>query len=61
MEMGIGIWATRVAGLNVTFIDPSEASLKRSQKVVKNWYDKQIAKERLKKEETEAIVNQNHY
>ena len=37
MGTGIGIVASRVAGLNVSFIDPSAESLKRSENFVKNW------------------------
>ena len=37
MGTGIGIVASRVAGLNVNFIDPSGDSLKRSENFVKNW------------------------
>jgi 3-hydroxybutyryl-CoA dehydrogenase len=37
MGTGIGIVASRTAGLNVTFIDPKTESLKGSEKFVKNW------------------------
>ena len=37
MGTGIGIVASRVAGLNVTFVDPSADSLKRSEAFIKGW------------------------
>lgn len=57
MGTGIGIVASRVAGLNVTFVDPSADSLKRSENFIANWCQKEIAKERLTKEEGEAVIN----
>ena len=47
MGTGIGIVASRVAGLNVTMIDPYSASLDKSSKFVENWCAKEIAKERM--------------
>ena len=47
MGTGIGIVASRVAGLNVVFVDPSEASLKKSEKVISSWCNKEIAKKRM--------------
>jgi len=47
MGTGIGIVASRVAGLNVVFVDPSEASLKKSEKVIASWCDKEVGKERM--------------
>ena len=57
MGTGIGIVASRTANLNVTFIDPSTESLKRSENFVKNWCQKEIAKERLTKADSEAVIN----
>ena len=37
MGTGIGIVASRIAGLNVTMIDPYEASLNKSRDFVANW------------------------
>jgi len=37
MGTGIGIVGSRVAGLNVNFVDPSAGSLERSQAFVNNW------------------------
>ena len=37
MGTGIGIVASRVAGLNVTMVDPSESSLSKSEAFVANW------------------------
>ena len=57
MGTGIGIVASRVACLNVTFVDPSGDSLKRSENFIANWCQKEIAKERLTKAESEAVIN----
>ncbi len=57
MGTGIGIVASRVACLNVTFVDPSGDSLKRSENFITNWCQKEIAKERLTKAESEAVIN----
>lgn len=56
MGTGIGLVASRVAGLNVTFIDPSANSLKGSENFIANWCQKEIAKERLTKAESEAVM-----
>ena len=37
MGTGIGIVASRVAGLNVTMIDPYETSLDKSRAFTANW------------------------
>lgn len=47
MGTGIGIVASRIAGLNVTMVDPSETSLDKSRAFLSNWCQKEIAKERL--------------
>ena len=47
MGTGIGIVGSRVAGLDVCFVDPSEASLKKSQTLITKWCDKEISKERM--------------
>jgi hypothetical protein len=47
MGTGIGIVGSKVAGLNVNFVDPSAASLKRSEAFVNNWCQKELAKERM--------------
>jgi len=47
MGTGIGIVGSRVAGLNVNFVDPTAASLKKSEDFVNNWCVKEMAKERM--------------
>ncbi len=47
MGTGIGIVASRVAGLNVTMIDPFDKSLEKSKNFTANWCQKEISKERL--------------
>lgn len=57
MGTGIGIVASRVAGLNVVFVDPSEASLKKSEKFINSWCDKEIAKERMTETIKEDVLS----
>ena len=57
MGTGIGVVASRVAGLNVTMIDPYEASLTKSQDFIANWCQKEIAKERLTAAEAADVQN----
>lgn len=47
MGTGIGIVASRVAGLEVSFVDPYQESLKRSEKFIANWCDKEMKKGRM--------------
>ena len=61
MGTGIGIVASRTAALNVTFIDPSADSLKRSENFIRNWCQKEIAKERLTQADSEAVINRIQY
>lgn len=51
MGTGIGIVASRVAGLNVTFVDPKEAQLKSAERMVDKWCDKEIGKGRVTEEQ----------
>ena len=61
MGTGIGIVASRVAGLNVTMIDPFESSLSKSRDFTANWCQKEISKERLTKAESDAVINRIAY
>jgi 3-hydroxybutyryl-CoA dehydrogenase len=56
MGTGIGIVARRVAGLNVTFVDPSEKQLVNSEGFIEKWCDKEIAKERMNAEEKQKLL-----
>lgn len=42
MGTGIGIVASRVAGIEVKFVDAKESSLKKSQDFVNGWIEKEI-------------------
>jgi len=44
MGTGIGIVASRVANLEVVFVDPIAESLKKSEKFVHGWCKKEIEK-----------------
>ena len=47
MGTGIGIVSSRVAELNVTFLEPGEENRHKSKSTVENWIQKEISKERL--------------
>jgi 3-hydroxyacyl-CoA dehydrogenase len=47
MGTGIGIVGSRTAGLNINFIDSTEAGLKRSENFIANWCAKEVAKDRM--------------
>jgi 3-hydroxybutyryl-CoA dehydrogenase len=57
MGTGIGIVASRVAGLNVTFVDPSANQLKQSEAFIKGWCLKEIAKERLTQADMDGVLS----
>lgn len=61
MGTGIGIVASRVAGINVTMIDPFEASLDKSRIFTANWCKKEISKERLSDAESSDVINRIAY
>jgi len=61
MGTGIGIVASRVAGLNVTMVDPSDISLDKSKSFLANWCQKEIAKERLTIADSQDIQNRITY
>ena len=59
MGTGIGIVASRVAGVQVKFIEPSKSNQKKSHDFIVSWCDKEIQKERLTAEEKEALKQRN--
>ena len=61
MGTGIGIVASRGAGLNVTMVDPFEASLNKSRDFTANWCQKEISKERLTDAESQDVRNRIAY
>lgn len=61
MGTGIGIVASRVAGINVRFIDPHADNITKSEGFVKNWCNKEIAKERMTEQEKAEVVNRISY
>ncbi len=56
MGTGIGIVGSRVAGTEVCFVDPSEASLKKSETLIKKWCDKEMAKERMDEQTRSQVL-----
>lgn len=51
MGTGIGIVASRVAGLEVKFVEPNKSGQKRSADFISSWCDKEIQKERMTADE----------
>lgn len=44
MGTGIGIVASRVAGVNVKFVDAKDESLRKSEAFINSWCEKEISK-----------------
>ena len=61
MGTGIGIVASRVAGLQVRFVEPHSANQKQSIDFISSWCDKEIQKERLTAEEKEHVLSRITY
>ena len=61
MGTGIGIVASRVAGLNVIMVDPYQASLDKSKVFISNWCQKEIAKDRLTQKDSNDVINRISY
>ena len=61
MGTGIGIVGSKVAGLNVTLIDPSMDNINKSKQFVENWCNKEIAKERMTDAEKGDVLNRMAY
>jgi 3-hydroxyacyl-CoA dehydrogenase len=57
MGTGIGIVASRVANLDVTFVDPGAETLKKSEAFVINWCQKEIAKERMSAADMDSVMS----
>ena len=56
MGTGIGIVASRVAGLKVDFVDPSADSLKKSEKFIQKWCLKEIEKGRMQQADLDSVM-----
>lgn len=61
MGTGIGIVASRVAGLQVSFVEQNASNQKKSKDFISKWCDKEIQKERLTGEEKEAVLSRITY
>jgi len=57
MGTGIGIVASRQAGIKVCFVDPSETNLNKSQAMIDKWCDKEIKKERMTPELKSEVMS----
>ena len=57
MGTGIGIVARRMAGLDVTFVDPKESQLVHSESFIEKWCQKEIAKERMTEDEKKHLMS----
>jgi 3-hydroxybutyryl-CoA dehydrogenase len=56
MGTGIGIVASRVAGIAVHFVDPSEKQLLYSETMISKWCDKEIGKERMTQDQKKEVL-----
>ncbi len=61
MGTGIGIVASRVAGVQVKFVEPNKPNQKKSHDFIASWCDKEIQKERLTAEEKETVLKNITY
>lgn len=57
MGTGIGIVASRVAGINVKFVDAKDEALRKSEGFVNSWIEKEIAKERMTQDDKKAMLS----
>ena len=57
MGSGIGTVGAAKAGLQVTFVDPSEQALKLCETNIIKWCDKEINKERMSDEKKVVILS----
>ena len=57
MGTGIGIVGSRTAGLNINFIDTSDARLRDSKNFISNWCSKEMAKERMTQSDMDAMMS----
>ncbi len=61
MGTGIGIVASRVAGIEVKFVEPHESALLKSRAFVNDWCDKEIKKNRLTEAEKKDVIGRITY
>lgn len=56
MGTGIGIVASRVAGVQVRFVEPNQSNQAKSKNFISTWCDKEIQKERMTGEEKKQVL-----
>jgi 3-hydroxybutyryl-CoA dehydrogenase len=56
MGTGIGIVASRVAGVQVRFVEPNQNNQAKSKNFISTWCDKEIQKERMTAEEKKQVL-----
>jgi 3-hydroxyacyl-CoA dehydrogenase len=61
MGTGIGIVASRTAGLNVKFVEAREDSTKRSSDFVNSWIEKEISKEKMNQDDKKSMLAKISY
>lgn len=61
MGTGIGIVASRVAGIEVKFVEPFESSKLKSRSFINDWCDKEIKKNRLTEAEKKDVIGRISY
>jgi 3-hydroxybutyryl-CoA dehydrogenase len=61
MGTGIGLVASRVAGIEVKFVEPHDSALVKSRAFVNDWCDKEIKKNRLTEDEKRDVIGRISY
>lgn len=61
MGTGIGIVASRVAGLQVKFVDPYKGSQEKSRKFIEGWCDKELGKGRMTEQDKKDVLSKISY
>ena len=56
MGTGIGIVASRVAGVHVKFVELNEKQAKKSQDFIAGWCDKEVSKQRMTADEKKGTL-----
>lgn len=61
MGTGIGLVASRHAGIEVKFVEPHETALIKSKAFIHDWCDKEIKKNRLTEAEKIDVIGRISY
>ena len=61
MGTGIGIVASRVAGLKVKFVEPRKPGHQKSSEFISTWCDKEIGKARMTEDDKKNVISRISY